>query len=209
MAKGGSPTTREDMECSYIDALNELKKRKPEIRRYCLLRAMYFEKSEIDLIVADERSLAQFIKNLNIDDMDLSIKYKERWSKKKNNKKVLRKVVAEYDIYSRGINNFNEKETKRILDFYENDIIKISRVFRKKYSAIDWEQYRQEAYKVIMELMSVSLSTLEKMLNKKHVMTIVRNKLVDMIRLEYKHHKNTTSLNKILEDIEQDDDSEE
>jgi len=209
VSKGGSPLTGEDIICSYIDALNELKKRAPHVRRYCFLRAMYFEKSEIDLINLDERSLAQFIKNLNVGDSDLSIKYKKKWSKEKNFKKVLRKVVAGYDIEYRRVNIFNKKETKQIIDFYEDDIRKISSVFRKKYSAIDWEQYRQEAYKIIMELMSDSLSTLDKMLSKKYVMTIMRNKLVDMIRLEYKHHKNISSLDKILEELEQDNDSEE
>ena len=45
------------------------------------------------------------------------------------------------------------------------------------------------------------LSTLKSMMNKKYVLTIVRNKLVDMIRLEHKHRKKTLSLDKILEDI--------
>ncbi len=206
---GGTPVTGEDIICSYIDAMNTLKERNPQVRRYCLLRAMYFSRAEIELIVADERSLMKFIENLNIENTDLSTNYREKWSKEKNIKKVLKKVVAENDIEYRGVNIFSEKETKRILDFYENDINKISSVFRKKYSAIDWEQYRQEAYKIIMELMSVSLSTLEKMLNRKHVMTIVRNKIVDMIRAEHKHHKNTYSLDKILEDIIINEDIEE
>ena len=208
ISKGGSPLTGEDIICSYIDALNELKKRAPHVRRYCFLRAMYFEKSEIDLINLDERSLAQFIKNLNVGDSDLSIKYKKKWSKEKNIKKVSRKVVAESVIYSRETNNSNGKTIKDIVDKYDIDIRNLCGRFYKKYATIDWGEYFSESMKKLIELSKQPLY-IDRLNNKPYIMTAIKNHLVGLIRQEERHHKNTTSLDKLLEGLEQDNDSEE
>jgi len=209
ISKGGSPLTGEDIICSYIDALNELKKRAPHVRRYCFLRAMYFEKSEIDLINLDERSLAQFIKNLNVGDSDLSIKYKKKWSKEKNIKKVLRKVVDGGVVYNRGINNISNKDTEKVIADYDKDIRQLCGKFYNKYSTIDWGEYYQESMKKLIELFGVPLSDLSKLSNRGFVMTSIKNHLLNVVRSEYKHHKNTSSLDKLIEDFMENEDSEE
>ena len=208
ISKGGSPLTGEDIICSYIDALSELKKRAPHVRQYCFLRAMYFEKSEIDLINLDERSLSQFIKNLNVGDSDLSIKYKYKWSKEKNIKKVSRKVVSKHVVYNREIKYIDDKSKEKFVKEYDEDIRKICGKFYKKFTQIDWGTFHQEALTKLIELLVDPLLDLKKLSDRGYVLVSINNRLSDVVREEHKHHKNTSSLDKLLEELEQDSEEE-
>ncbi len=180
--KGGSPLTFEDIICSYIDAINELKTYSPYMKRFCFMRAMGYS--------------------------DYEIKTGLSTSKKKFKKVSPKKVDFGVVVYSR-VNNLDDKAVKEIIDKYDDDIRKTCGVFRKKYAAINWGEYYQESIKKLIELFGVPLSNLNKLSNRAYVMTVIRNHLLDLVNSEYKEHENTASLDKILEGIMDNEETEE